>query len=110
MAMYGANVAVKLTPTLQVVFVCKPTTTGPFVSTNAVGVSTATTTTTSTTTTVRVASGAVVPTSTTVAASNLVRTGPSGSIVVQVLAALLFLDLGYLVLSLRRSPRRRPTH
>ena len=107
MAMYGANVTVKLTPTLQVVFVCKPTTTGPFVSTNAVGVSTATT---STTTTVRVASGAVVPTSTTVAAQSLVRTGPSGSIVVQVLAALVFLDLGYLALSLRRSPRRRHSY
>jgi hypothetical protein len=108
MSMYGANVTVKLTATLQVVFVCKPSTTGPFVTTTAAGVSTATTTT-STTTTTLVASGAAVPT-TTVAAQSLVRTGPSGSIVVQVLAALLLLDLGYLALSLRRNPHRRPRH
>jgi hypothetical protein len=67
------------------------------VSTNAVGVSTATTTT-------LVSSAAVAPTTT--VAQSLVVTGPSGSLVVQILMGLVLLDLGYLTLSLRRSPRR----
>jgi hypothetical protein len=95
--MYGANVSVRIGLPNPVVFVCKPTSGGPFVSTVAVGQSTATTTT-------EVASEAPAP-STTVAGS-LVVTGSTGATIVQVIAALLLIDLGYLVLSLRRKPRR----
>lgn len=97
--MYGANVSVKIGLPSPVVFVCKPVKGGAFASTTAVGVSTATTTIPATTTTA-VASEA--PTTTT--PGQLVVTG-AGSTLVQVLIALLFLDLGYLVLSLRRQPR-----
>ena len=93
--MYGANVAVKIGLPNPVVFVCKPTSGGPFVSTVAVGQSTATTTT-------EVASEAP----TTTVAGSLVVTGSTGATIVQVIAALLLIDLGYLVLSLRRKPRR----
>ena len=93
--MYGANVGVKIGLPNPVVFVCKPTKGGAFVSTNAVGQSTITTTT-------EVASEAP----TTTAAGSLVVTGSTGATIVQVIAALLLLDLGYLVLSLRRRPRR----
>lgn len=97
--MYGANVSVKIGLPNPVVFVCKPTAGGAFVSTNAVGSSSITTTT-------EVASEAP---STTAAASgggSLVVTGSTGATIVQVLLALLLLDIGYLVLSLRRTPRR----
>jgi hypothetical protein len=98
--LYGANVSVKIGLPSPVVFVCKPTKAVSFVSTKAVGVSTATTTTTiPATTTTEVASGG--PTTTT--PGQLVVTG-AGSTLVQVLIALMFLDLGYLVLSLRRRP------
>lgn len=95
--MYGANVAVKIGLPSPVVFVCKPTAGGAFVSTNAVGQSTATTTSTT-----EVASEA--PTTTT--PGSLVVTGSTGATIVQIIAALLLIDLGYLVLSLRRKPRR----
>ncbi len=98
--MYGANVSVRIGLPNPVVFVCKPTAGGAFVSTKAVGVSSITTTTT------EVASEAP---STTAAASgggSLVVTGSTGATIVQILLALLLLDLGYLVLSLRRTPRR----
>jgi hypothetical protein len=95
--MYGANVAVKIGLPNPVVFVCKPTSGGPFVSTVAVGQSTATTTT-------EVASEAPAPTTT--VPGSLVVTGSTGATIVQVIAALLLIDLGYLVLSLRRKPRR----
>jgi hypothetical protein len=97
--LYGANVSVKIGLPNPVVFVCKPTKGGAFATTEAVGVSTATTTIPATTTTA-VASEA--PTTTT--PGQLVVTG-AGSTLVQVLIALIFLDLGYLVLSLRRRPR-----
>jgi hypothetical protein len=101
--LYGANVSVKIGLPSPVVFVCKPTKPTSFVSTKAVGVSTATTTTTTipATTTTQVASEA--PGTTT--PGQLVVTG-AGSTLVQVLIALMFLDLGYLVLSLRRRPSR----
>ena len=95
--MYGANVAVKIGLPSPVVFVCKPTAGGAFVSTKAVGQSTATTTSTT-----EVASEA--PTTTT--PGSLVVTGSTGATIVQVIAALLLIDIGYLVLSLRRRPRR----
>ncbi|TPW09982.1 MAG: hypothetical protein FD127_3952, partial [Acidimicrobiaceae bacterium] len=62
--------------------------------------SSATTTTAAPTTTVKAATA-------TTTAATLVVTGPTENLVVQVLVALLFLDLGYLTLSLLRSPRRR---
>jgi hypothetical protein len=96
--MYGANVSVKIGLPNPVVFVCKPTAGGAFVSTNAVGSSSITTTT-------EVAS----ETPSTTAApggGSLVVTGSTGATIVQVLLALLLLDIGYLVLSLRRAPRR----
>jgi hypothetical protein len=93
--MYGANVGVRIGLPNPVVFVCKPKAGGPFVSTTAVGQSTATTTT-------EVASEAP----TTTAAGSLVVTGSTGATVVQVIVALLLVDLGYLMLSLRRRPRR----
>jgi hypothetical protein len=97
-SMYGANVSVSIGLPSPVVFVCKPTSGGAFVSSTAVGQSTATTTT-------AVESGGPVATSTTVA-GELVVTGSTGSMLVQLIAGLLLLDIGYLVLSLRRSPRR----
>ncbi len=97
-SMYGANVSVSIGLPSPVVFVCKPTKGGAFVSSLAVGDSTATTTTI-------VDAGGPVPTTTTLA-GDLVVTGSTGSMLVQLLAALLLLDIGYLVLSLRRSPRR----
>jgi hypothetical protein len=96
-SMYGANVSVSIGLPSPVVFVCKPTKGGAFVSSLAVGESTATTTTI-------VASEGPVPTTT--IAGELVVTGSTGSMLVQLLAGLLLLDIGYLVLSLRRSPRR----
>ena len=96
-SMYGANVSVSIGLPQPVVFVCKPTSGGAFVSSVAVGESTATTTTI-------VDAGGPVPTTT--IAGELVVTGSTGSMLVQLIAALLLLDIGYLVLSLRRSPRR----
>ena len=96
-SMYGANVSVSIGLPSPVVFVCKPTKGGAFVSSLAVGESTATTTTI-------VDAGGPVPTTT--IAGELVVTGSTGSMLVQLLAGLLLLDIGYLVLSLRRSPRR----
>jgi len=100
-SMYGANVSVSIGLPSPVVFVCKPTSGGAFVSSLAVGQSTATTTTV-------VESGGPVATSTTLA-GELVVTGSTGSMLVQLIAGLLLLDIGYLVLSLRRSPRRART-
>ena len=92
LSMFGAHVTVTIGP-LKVVFTCTPTTSGPFVSTLAVGVSNITTTTTR----VASAAGAAGPT--------LVSTGPRGNLWIQLLAALVLLDLGYLTLTLRRSPQ-----
>jgi len=95
-SMSGAHVSVKVGP-LSVVFNCKPTSGGPFVSAQASGVSHITTTTS-------VASGG--PT-VGAAGGRLVSTGPRDNLWIQLLAALLLLDLGYLTMSLLRSPRRR---
>jgi hypothetical protein len=97
---YGGNVSVSIGLPKPVVFVCKPTTTTPYLSAVVVGQSSATTTTAAPTTTVKAATA-------TTTAATLVVTGPTENLVVQVLVALLFLDLGYLTLSLLRSPRRR---
>ncbi|MFZ4718345.1 MAG: hypothetical protein ACOYMR_02905 [Ilumatobacteraceae bacterium] len=99
MSMYGANVSVRIGLPNPVVFVCKPTAGTPFVSTKAVGVSTATTTTV-------VESEAPTPTTVDGGGGELVVTGSTTATFVQILIALLLLDIGYLVLSLRRSPRR----
>jgi hypothetical protein len=96
--MNGAEVSVKVGP-LSVLFKCKPTSGGPFVSTRATGVSHITTTT-------RVASGG--PT-VGAAGGTLVSTGPRDNLWIQLLAALVLLDLGYLTMSLLRRPRRRHT-
>jgi hypothetical protein len=98
--LYGANVSVRIGLPNPVVFVCKPTKGGAFVSTKAVGVSTATTLP-ATTSTTQVASEAP----TTTVAGQLVVTGSTTATLVQILIGLIFLDLGYLVLSLRRRPR-----
>lgn len=98
--MYGANVSVKIGLPNPVVFVCKPTAGGAFVSTNAVGSSSITTTTT------EVASEAPSTTAAAAGGGSLVVTGSTGATIVQVLLALLLLDIGYLLLSLRRAPRR----
>jgi hypothetical protein len=95
---YGAHVAVKVGP-LNVVFICKPTSGGPFVSARANGVSNITTTT-------KVASGG--PT-VGAAGARLVSTGPHDNLWMLLLAGLVLLDLGYLTMSLLRSPRRRRT-
>jgi mucin-2 len=97
-SMNGAEVSVKVGP-LSVLFKCKPTSGGPFVSTRATGVSHITTTT-------RVASGG--PT-VGAAGGTLVSTGPRDNLWIQLLAALVLLDLGYLTMSLLRRPRRRHT-
>ncbi len=98
--MYGANVSVRIGLPNPVVFVCKPTGGAAFVSTNAVGSSSITTTTT------EVASEAPSTTAAAGGGGSLVVTGSTGATIVQALLALLLLDLGYLVLSLRRTPRR----
>jgi hypothetical protein len=96
-SMSGAHVSVKVGP-LSVVFNCKPTSGGAFVTAQAKGVSHITTTTTA------VASGG--PT-VGAAGGRLVSTGPRDNLWIQLVAALVLLDLGYLTMSLLRSPRRR---
>jgi hypothetical protein len=97
-SMSGAHVTVTVGP-LKVAFNCKPTAGGAFVSAQASGVSHITTTTS-------VASGG--PT-VGAAGGTLVSTGPRDNLWIQLLAALVLLDLGYLTMSLLRAPRRRRT-
>jgi hypothetical protein len=97
-SMNASKVSVKVGP-LNVLFTCKVTSGGPFVSSTATGVSHITTTTS-------VASGG--PT-VGAAGGTLVSTGPRGDLLIQLLAALVLLDLGYLTMSLLRTPRRRRT-
>ena len=87
-SMHGASVAVKL-GVLNVAFECKATKGGPFL---------------------RSAAGGAANTGTSVASEapgGLVATGPRDNLWMQLVLAVLLLDLGYLTLSLRRSPRRR---
>ena len=96
-SMNGAKVSVKV-GALNILFTCKVTGGGPFVSSTASGDSHITTTTTA------VASGG--PTAGG-SGGKLVSTGPRDNLWIQLLAALVLLDLGYLTLSLLRTPRRR---
>ncbi len=93
---YGGNVSVSIGLPKPVIFVCKPTTSAPYVSALVIGQSLAITAPPATAPPVTVATG-----------RQLAVTGPTESLLVQVLIGLLFLDLGYLVLSVLRSPRRR---
>ena len=94
---YGGNVSVSIGLPKPVIFVCKPTTSAPYVSALVVGQSSATTALPTT----------VKPVTTITSGYQLAVTGPTENLLVQVLIGLLFLDLGYLALSLLRSPRRR---
>jgi hypothetical protein len=94
-SMSGARISVTVGPA-KVVFTCTPTNPGAFVSTQANGVSNITTTT-------RVASGGP---SVGGAGGRLASTGPHDNLWVLLLAGLVLLDLGYLTMSLLRSPRR----
>jgi hypothetical protein len=91
----GSNVSVDIGLPFAVDFSCSPTSTDVFVRSLGVGESAITTTTS-------VASSATATT----APKTLVATGAPQSLLLQVMVALLLLDLGYLLITSIRPPRR----
>ena len=102
---YGATVSVNIGLPNPVAFVCTPVNTNAYLQTTGEG---ATSLTAATTTSV--ASAGPTTTATGVAAASggsIPTTGSSDNLIVQIAVGLLLLDIGYLVLTLRRAPRAR---
>src|SRR5262249_28941548 len=101
----GGSVSVKI-PAIPnpITFTCTPTNTNAYLQTTAQGTTTLTAapTSSSSSTSSTVASQAVSDTSGTIP-----TTGGGPAVVLQILIGLLLLDIGYLVLSLRRKPKPR---